>query len=96
MIVDLLTKRFHNYVQLYPQEAAAAELHNHDFMDMIYRGWMILEKAARKRNGRKNPLCQNPVHTPLILNPIDNNEVIMNRKDTHIPVVPYQCGSQRL
>jgi hypothetical protein len=38
MIVDLLTKRFHNYVQLYPKRGAAAELHNHDFMDMIYRG----------------------------------------------------------
>lgn len=37
MIVDLLTKRWHNYVQLYPTRGAAAELHNCDFMDMITR-----------------------------------------------------------
>ncbi len=48
MIVDLLTKRFHNYVQLYPTRGAAAELHNCDFMDMIYRGWKYL------RQGKEN------------------------------------------
>src|SRR5690606_2810816 len=51
MIVDLLTKRFHNYVQVYPARGAAAELHNCDFMDTIYRGWKILDKAERLRNG---------------------------------------------
>jgi hypothetical protein len=78
MIVDLLTKRFHNYVQLYPTRGAAAELHNHDFMDMIYRGWMILEKAARKRNGRKESLNPRSGAYTIDLDPIDNNEVIMN------------------
>ena len=51
MIVDLLTKRYHNYVQLNPTRGAAAELHNCDFMDMIYRGWGILDRARKIRNG---------------------------------------------
>lgn len=51
MIVDLLTKRFHNYVQLYPTRGAAAELHNCDFMDMIYRGWKYMDKERRMKNG---------------------------------------------
>ena len=37
MVVDLFSKRFHNFVQQYPTRGAAAELHNCDFMDMIYR-----------------------------------------------------------
>ncbi|VVB93638.1 Uncharacterised protein [uncultured archaeon] len=78
MIVDLLTKRFHNYVQLYPTRGAAAELHNHDFMDMIWRGWMILEKAQRSRNGKKEPLKPKSGDHTIDLSPIDNNEVIMN------------------
>lgn len=78
MIVDLLTKRFHNYVQLYPTRGAAAELHNHDFMDMIWRGWMILEKAQRKRNGKKESLKPKSGAYYIDLDPIDKNEVIMN------------------
>ena len=55
MVVDLLTKRFHNFVQQYPTRGAAAELHNCDFMDMIYRGFnaiaddlkfLLLKKAC--------------------------------------------------
>ena len=49
MIVDLLTKRFHNFVQQFPTRGAAAELHNCDFMDMIYRGWGFLDKARKGR-----------------------------------------------
>jgi len=52
MVVDMLTKRFHNFVQLYPTRGAAAELHNCDFMDMIYRGWKLLDKSMRLRNGQ--------------------------------------------
>ncbi len=47
MVVDMLTKRYHNYVQLYPKRGAAIELHNCDFMDMIYRGWKMVDKARR-------------------------------------------------
>ena len=43
MIVDLLTKRFHNYVNLNPARSQAAELHNVDFMDMIHRGDKIID-----------------------------------------------------
>ncbi len=78
VIVDLLTKRFHNYVQLYPTRGAAAELHNSDFMDMIYRGWKYLDTARRMQNGA------NGILEPLVggfkvdLEPIHKNEVIMN------------------
>ncbi|MBZ9571008.1 DUF2193 domain-containing protein [Methanobrevibacter sp. TMH8] len=78
MIVDLLTKRFHNFVQQYPTRGAAAELHNCDFMDMIYRGWKYTDQARRARSSEKEDL------TPIVngfkvdLNPIRNNEIIMN------------------
>jgi hypothetical protein len=50
MVVDMLTKRYHNYVQLYPKRSAAIELHNCDFMDMIYRGWKMVDKARRMQS----------------------------------------------
>ena len=52
MVVDMLTKRYHNYVQLYPKRGAAVELHNCDFMDMVYRGWKLVDKARRMQPGR--------------------------------------------
>ncbi|HEY9205696.1 MAG TPA: DUF2193 domain-containing protein [Candidatus Methanoperedens sp.] len=78
MIVDIFVKRFHNYVIKYPARGAAAELHNHDFMDMIWRGWLMLEKAARRRNGRDIELVPMAGKYAVDLTPIDNNEVIMN------------------
>ena len=78
MIVDLLTKRFHNFVQQFPTRGAAAELHNCDFMDMIYRGWGFLDKA------RKGRASESGILKPLVsgfevnLNPVEENEVIMN------------------
>ncbi|MDN7011613.1 DUF2193 domain-containing protein [Methanoculleus sp. FWC-SCC3] len=78
MIVDLLTRRFHNYVQLYPSRGAAAELHNCDFMDMIYRGWKILDKAQRMRNGSGETLVPMVGKYPVDLSPIHANEVLMN------------------
>lgn len=47
-VVNLLTPRFHNFVQLNQPGAGAAELLSGDFMDMIYRGWgyVDLEKPA--------------------------------------------------
>ncbi|ATW24037.1 DUF2193 domain-containing protein [Candidatus Formimonas warabiya] len=67
MVIDLLTKRFTNYVQKYPQRGAAAELHNVDFMDMIYRGSQVLAKAGVKIKG-----------IPVQLSAIDDNEIIAN------------------
>ncbi|WP_292517117.1 DUF2193 domain-containing protein [Methanoculleus sp.] len=78
MVVDLLTKRFHNYVQYYPARGAAAELHNCDFMDMIYRGWKLLDKARRNRNGADQPLTPTVGKYPVDLTPIHRNEVLMN------------------
>ena len=78
MIVDLLTKRWHNYVQLYPTRGAAAELHNCDFMDMIYRGWKHLDKARRAQNGVAGMLKPKVGIFDVDLSPIHKNEVLMN------------------
>lgn len=78
MIVDLLTKRFHNYVQLYPARGAAAELHNCDFMDMIFRGWKYLDKAMRVRNGLDTKLVPKVAGFDVDLEPIRKNEVLSN------------------
>jgi len=78
MIVDLLTKRFHNYVQLYPTRSAAAELHNCDFMDMIYRGWVYLDRIRRRVNGTGKTLVPQVAGHNVNLNPIHQNEVLMN------------------
>lgn len=78
MIVDLLTKRFHNFVQQYPDRGAAAELHNCDFMDMIYRGWGYTDKARRMRSSEDEDL------TPIVngfevdLDPVRTNDIVMN------------------
>ncbi|MEN4005827.1 MAG: DUF2193 domain-containing protein [Methanobacteriaceae archaeon] len=77
-VVELLTRRFHNYVQLNPARSAAAELHNCDFMDTIYRGWKYLDVERRMKNGSGGKL--EPVVTGFKVNldPVDQNEVIMN------------------
>jgi len=78
MVVDLLTKRWHNYVQLYPRRGAAAELHNCDFMDMIYRGWKYIDKARRSQDGRAGMLKPRVGSIEIDLSPIHENEVLMN------------------
>ncbi|MDL2271007.1 DUF2193 domain-containing protein [Methanobrevibacter sp. OttesenSCG-928-I08] len=78
MVVDLLTKRFHNYVQQYPDRGAAIELHNCDFMDMIYRGWGYLDSAKKARSSEDIPLIPRISGYKVDLEPILNNEVIMN------------------
>lgn len=71
MVIDLLTKRFFNYVQQYPNRGAAAELHNCDFLDMIHRGSKIIEVTPIGAGGKIKGL-------PVQLDPIDNNEVLAN------------------
>lgn len=78
MIVDLFTKRYHNLVMIRPTRGAAAELHNCDFMDMIYRGWKILDKAGRAKNGSGKPLAARSGGVLIDLSPIHENEVLMN------------------
>lgn len=77
-VVELLTRRFHNYVQLYPTRGAAAELHNCDFMDMINRGWSYLDKERKAKNGSKGVLEPNVAGFKVNLDPIHKNEVLMN------------------
>jgi hypothetical protein len=71
MVVDLLTKRYTNYVQLNPRRGAAAELHNVDFMDMIMRGSKLLEVKPVGKGGFVGGV-------KVDLSPIDNNEVLAN------------------
>jgi hypothetical protein len=78
MIVDLLTKRYHNLVMLRPTRGAAAELHNCDFMDMIYRGWKLLDQGGRVKNGSGNPLKVKIKGVPVDLSPLHENDVLMN------------------
>jgi hypothetical protein len=78
MVVDLLTKKFHNYVLSYPTRGAAAELHNCDFMDMIYRGWKLIDRARKNRNGSDEALTPMVGKYPVDLSPIHANEVLMN------------------
>ncbi|HTX61346.1 MAG TPA: DUF2193 domain-containing protein, partial [Methanobacterium sp.] len=77
-VIDLLTRRFHNFVQQYPTRGAAAELHNCDFMDMIYRGWQHLDEERKSKNGSKGLLEPKVSGLKVDLNPIRENEVIMN------------------
>jgi hypothetical protein len=71
MIIDFLYKRFWSYNNKYPNRGAAAELHNVDFMDTIFRGWRILWESypggVPKAAG-----------VPIDLTPIDKHEVLMN------------------
>ena len=78
MIVDFLTKRYHNLVMLKPTRGSAAELHNCDFMDMIYRGWKIMDKAARIKSSTDKPLSPVVDGIGIDLSPIHENEVLMN------------------
>jgi hypothetical protein len=72
MIIDLLYKRFWSYNNMYPNRGVAAELHNVDFMDTIFRGWRILwdtypTGAPPKVGG-----------VTIDLTPITKHDVIMN------------------
>ena len=78
MVVDMLTKRYHNYVQLYPRRGAAIELHNCDFMDMIYRGWKLVDKARRMRSSEPGLLTPRIGGFDVDLSPIHENEVLAN------------------
>jgi hypothetical protein len=78
MVVDMLTKRYHNYVQLYPTRGAAIELHNCDFMDMIYRGWKMVDKARRMQSSEPGLVKPRVAGFDVDLSPILQNEVLAN------------------
>jgi len=71
MVIDLLTKRYTDYVQLNPTRGAAVELHNVDFMDMLLRGSKLLEVKPVGKGGFVGGV-------KVDLSPIDNNEVLAN------------------
>lgn len=81
MVIDLLTKRYFNYVAKYPQRGGAAELHNVDFMDMIYRGSQIIDKAHGGKGGKIKGI-------PVQLSAIDANEVLANPQRYTYPACP--------
>ncbi len=71
MVVDLLNKRFYNYVAMHPDRGEADELHNVDFIDILARGEKILDIKPMGKGGKIKGVAVD-------LSPIDNNEVIMN------------------
>ena len=77
-VVEFLTRRFHNFVQLYPTRGAAAELHNCDFMDMVFRGWNIMDDARKAKAGSDALLTPHVAGLPVDLSPVDNHDVIQN------------------
>jgi hypothetical protein len=78
MVVDLFSKRFHNFVQQYPTRGAAAELHNCDFMDMIYRGFNAISAARKFRAGIGGELVPKINGFAVDLSPILESEIVMN------------------
>jgi hypothetical protein len=78
MVIDLLTKRFSNYVLQYPDRGPAAELHNVDFMDMILEGWEKLFDTRRHLDGKEGPIKPVAYGVEIDLSPIDEHDVIQN------------------
>lgn len=71
MLIDLLSKRFHNYVAMNPKRGEADELHNTDFLDILMRGESILDITPIGAGGKIKGV-------EVDLSPVDKNEVIMN------------------
>jgi hypothetical protein len=71
MVIDLLNKRFYNYVAMHPDRGEADELHNVDTIDILMRGEQILEPKPRGAGGKVKGI-------KVDLSPVDNHEVVMN------------------
>ncbi len=71
MVIDLLTKRFHNYAAMNPKRGEADELHNADFIDILKRGESILDVEPKGAGAKIKGI-------PVDLSPVQTNEVIMN------------------
>lgn len=81
MVIDLLTKRYTNYVQKFPNRGPAAELHNCDFMDMINRGSKIIDPAPMGAGGKVKGVA-------VQLDAVDASEVLANPQRYTYPA----CG----
>jgi hypothetical protein len=71
MVVDLLVKRFHNYVAMNPKRGAADELHNADFMDVLARGERLLDIAPIGEGATVKGI-------PIDFGPINKHEIVSN------------------
>jgi hypothetical protein len=71
MVIDLLTKRFYNYVAMHPDRGEADELHNVDFIDIIRRGEKILDIKPIGSGAKIKGI-------EVDLSPVDKNEMLMN------------------
>jgi len=81
MVIDLLSKRFSNYVAQHPNRGAADELHNVDFMDILKRGEEILTPEPGGKGAKIKGI-------PVDLTPIEKHPVIMNPQRYTYPA----CG----
>ncbi len=71
MLIDLLSKRFQNYVAMNPKRGEADELHNTDFLDILMRGESILDISPIGAGGKIKGV-------QVDLSPVNKNGVIMN------------------
>ena len=71
MVIDLLSKRFHNYAAMNPKRGEADELHNADFIDILKRGESILDISPIGSGAKIKGV-------PIDLSPIDKHEVVSN------------------
>jgi hypothetical protein len=71
MVIDLLSKRFVNYVAMHPNRGPADELHNVDFIDILKRGEEILEPMPKGKGAMIKGV-------PVDLDVIDKHPVLMN------------------
>lgn len=78
MVIDLLVKRFYNYVLKYPTRGAAAELHNCDFMDVLLRGERIIAPPPIGKGGKI-------MGVELDFTPITENYILMHPEEYTYP-----------
>jgi hypothetical protein len=71
MVVDLFSKRFHNYAAMNPKRGEADDLHNADFIDILMRGERILDIKPIGKGGSIKGI-------KVDLSPVDNHQVVMN------------------
>ncbi len=71
MVIDLLSKRFTNYVAMNPKRGEADELHNADFIDILKRGESILDIKPIGSGAKIKGIEVDLSH-------VDNHPVVMN------------------
>jgi len=82
MVLDLLIKRFDNFILKYPARGVAAELHNADFIDLLMRGADVIRPSPYGRGGYVIKGLK------MDLSPIEKNVVLMNPQRYTYPGCP--------